>query len=92
MIKTFSYEDSCKGACVEKCRLPLIVRCILNVCAQALELDKGSSVSILTEGMVLNVRSAKVSKMYQKAKDAGNNVIKFIDETTQNVEIKNLIK
>lgn len=39
-----------------------------------------------------NIRGAKVSKTNQKAKELGDNIIKFIGETTLIVEIKNTTK
>lgn len=67
-------------------------RCLLNGCVQELELDTGSSISIVTEGMMRYIRSAKVYRTYLKANDYGNNSIKFVGETTRNVKIKNAIE
>lgn len=58
-----------KGASVEINRSPLMVRGILNGCRRELELDTGSSVSIMTDGMVRNIRSSKVGRRHQKARD-----------------------
>lgn len=77
---------------VEIDRSRLMERCSLNGCTQEFKLDTGSSESILTEGMVRDIRRAKLSKTSQKPKDYGYNVIKFVEETTLNVEIKITIK
>lgn len=63
------------------------ISCILNEWAQERDLDMNSSVSILTEDMVRNIRCAKVSKMFQKVKDYGDNVVQFIGEIILNVKI-----
>lgn len=66
-----------------------MVGCIINSCTQELELDLGSSVNILTEGMLRNVRGANM-RTNQKAKSYSSKVIKFIGKTTLNVKIKTL--
>jgi hypothetical protein len=42
--------------------------------------------------MVRNIQGAKVYRTHQRAKDYGNNAIKFIGETTLNVKIRKAVK
>lgn len=56
------------------------------------KLNTGYSVSILSEGMVRNIRSGKIFRTYQKGKKYGINAYKFVGETILNVNINNRTK
>ena len=73
-------------------RSPFHIKCKLNGHTVKLELDTGSSISIITENTINRIKSAVVHETRQKAIDYGNNAIAFIGETTLAINVEGTIK